>query len=164
MKYDLLHLTPDHADYARYVAQLTAEPVATQWLDDAESGHEAGNSYLMIVVAGQAAAWAGYQIEDHNGQQVLRLRDQYERHGYRREDLDGLWLYPIALAAVHEQVVYGWTGMAYSYVYRVPRALLLDHGWVDDTFDAVLGPPAGKSQRHPGAEVHQWWRMVRWPS
>ncbi len=150
----IVHLTPGHDDYARLTAPLLEEPLRSQWWADAESEHEPGTSYLMVVVdeGGEPvpAAWAGYTI---NGG-VLHCRDNYVRDAYRGRTPD---LYAVAYAARHDRVVTRVRLPAVTYLFAQPIPLHLADGWVYDT--APDSP--GVSRAHPDGEDHPWWRL-RW--
>ncbi len=133
---------------------LREEPLRTQWWEDAESEHEPGVSYLMVLAPGPdvwlvPAAWAGYRIENEAGTAVLRCLNNYVRREFRNPDL-----YPLAYEARHRLVVARFGLPAVTYLFPEPIALHEADGWVRDT-----GPSgSGQSPVNPN---HHWQRLRR---
>lgn len=136
---------------------LREEPLRTEWWEDAESEHEPGVAYLMVLVADPGsgwlvpAAWAGYRIEDEHGRAVLRCLNNYVRRGFRDRVPE---LYAVAYAARHRLVVRRLRLPAVTYLFPEPIALHEADGWVRDA-----GPDAAGTS----ADGHRWQRL-RWVS
>jgi hypothetical protein len=133
--------------YEAVVAELTAEPLASQWWQDAESYHEDGISYMVAMAADESgqlapAAWAGWRVVDG----ILKCCNNYERQGIGRRDE----LYRLAYRARHRQIVAPWRGPAVTYLFPEPIGLHLADGWYRT---GVTGPGelAG----------HVWWELRR---
>lgn len=148
---EILHLTLDHPRYDDLTAQLLAEPLATEWWADAESKHEDGIEYVMVLADGVPAAWAGWRIEVDTDafRRVLRCRNSYERRGPGRE----LGLYAHAYRERHERVVLtsGLPGLTYLYAEPIP--LHEADGWVKTGVCGV--------SKVPGLKPHPWWELRR---
>ncbi len=154
----IIHLTVDHPHFQQFVAFVGAEPIRGQWWRDAESEHEVGTAYFLVLaedLAGalQPAAWAGYRIErDDTGAPVLRCCNNYVRRSFRRHDPE---LYAEAYRARHEQGVLTCGLAAVTYLFPEPIPLHEADGWVQDT-----GPGASGISRVTGVE-HHWRRLTR---
>lgn len=151
-------LTPDDLGYAELIAELSAEPLRTQWLEDAESEAEAGTSYAVVFAedgAGKVvpAAWAGWRIVDVGGEQQLQCCSNYVRHGFRDRRPE---LYGLAYRLRHGMVVTRVAMRAFTFLYRQPIPLHLADGWTYDTPQDAPGTSVS-----PGGQVHHWWRLVR---
>lgn len=147
---ETITLTPDHPRYAEITALLQAMPLAEQWWCDAESQHEDGVSYAMVLDDDVPAAWAGWEVRGG----VLHCVSSYERRGHGR----ALGLYALAYAHRHREVVVDWTGPAVTYLYEQPIPLHEADGWRKS--GAVEGVDYGTSDE-PGVPPHRWWRLIR---
>ncbi|NUR59383.1 MAG: hypothetical protein HOV87_12045 [Catenulispora sp.] len=174
----VIHLTEEHPEYGRYAAMLCEEPLRTQWWMDAESGHEEGTSYLMVLDVDASgayvpAAWAGYAFERLDETEamfqalpremrklarlpILRCRDNYVAHGFRDRDPER---YETAYAARHQLVVSPWQGLAYTYLYDPPKTRHERDGWFADP-NSDLGHGFSSPDATSGI-VHEWWRLFR---
>jgi hypothetical protein len=156
----LIHLTPDDPDYPRIMGMLRAEPLRTQWWNDAKSKVEPGVSYLMALAEDEGgelvpAAWAGYRVDRADDGPVLWCCNNYVRHGFRNRTPE---LYAQVYGARHRQVVTVLGLPAYTYLYAQPIPLHLADGWVHDRAPDSMGmsrPPA------PDVPSQPWWRL-RW--
>ncbi len=133
---------------------LTEPTLAAEWEADAESRHEPGTCYLMVLAADASgamvpAAWAGYRIEDENGVPVLRCCNNYVRRPFRGRTPE---LYAAAYRARHRLVVRRFQLPGVTYLYEYPIGLHEADGWVKD--DA----PGSEGMSEFG---HYWWRL-RW--
>ncbi len=148
---------------------MTAEPLRTQWWDDAESRADYGVSYVVVYELDEhgvevPAAWAGWIQELDLDQRfwngaggveiVLRCCNNYVRHGFRNRTPD---LYQLAYRHRHEHVVAKLGLPAYSYLYEQPIPLHLPDGW---EYHTPIDQP-GESRARPGGELHRWWEMRR---
>lgn len=155
MSISVINLTPDLSGYPYVARALMEEPLRSQWRADAESEHEDGISYVMVLDddgTGRRhvpAAWAGYRIEDG----VLRCCNNYVRHGFRDRDPE---LYEVAYRARHDLVVAGCGLPAVTYLFPEPIPLHLADGWELDT----TPEGSGISRDIPGVE-HHWRRLTR---
>lgn len=155
----IITLKPDDPDYARIGAELSAEPLKTQWFEDAKSEFEPGVSYAMVLAedstgATVPAAWAGWNIVVDDGVEWLRCCNNYVRHGFRARQPE---LYELAYRHRHDLVVAASPRPAFTYLYRYPIPLHLADGW-----RYVTGPDKPTlSAPTPGGQVHEWWRLVR---
>lgn len=147
------------------LATLSAEPVASQWWEDAESRIDADSehtSYMVVYVPGDGgqmvpAAWAGWRIETgDDGARVLRCCDNYVRQGYRRQIPE---LYRLAYKARHRQVVAVRRMPAVTYLYPEPIGLHVADGWTIDTSPDA----AGRSTPYEGGPEHHWRRLTWTP-
>ncbi len=135
---------------------LNSEPLRTEWWDDAESEHEPGVAYLMVLARGPhgwliPAAWAGYRIEDEAGSAVLRCCNNYVRRGFRDRTPE---LYSVAYRARHRLVVSKFGLPAVTYLVPEPIALHEADGWERDP------TPLGSGQSPVNPEHH--WQRLRW--
>lgn len=147
---NILHLLPGSDVYAWFTAELSAEPLRTQWWTDAESSVDdpADASYLVAVVDRQPAAWAGYVVDFAAGE--LRCCNNYIRRGHTPD------LYEAVFRARHDQVVVPAGMPAVTYLFPEPIPLHLAYGWRVD-----VGPgAAGMSRPFPGGPLHRWQRMT----
>jgi hypothetical protein len=148
---NIVHLTPGGYWYRWLADALGAEPLRSQWWNDAESTVDdpAGASYLVAVEGGEPVAWAGYIVDGD----TLRCCNNYVRRG-RNPDL-----YARVYAARHDLVVTRLGLPAVTYLFAQPIGLHKADGWVEDT-----GPDAhGVSRAHPDGEDHPWWRLLWTP-
>ncbi len=151
---DVTALTPGTVRYASMMAQLAADPLAAEWWQDAESGVDAGVSYMMVTVAGRPAAWAGWQLIE--GGTIVKCCNNYVRRGHRNQDPE---LYKVAFLARHDQVLTRLGLPAVTYLFPEPIPLHLEYGWRLDT-----GPgSAGTSRAVRGGPLHHWRRLVWTP-
>lgn len=146
----------------------------SQWLEDAESEHEPGTSYLVAYAPDDQgrmvpAAWAGYRIETRDDGPILKCVNNYVRrehrghagynrlrkvrHGYRTSIPD---LYAHAYAARHKHVVTLLGMRAETYLFPEPIALHEADGWIRDT------SPEGSGTSRPagGGPEHHWQRLT----
>ncbi len=150
---EIIHAATGHPILDR----LCEETLAAEWWDDAESRHEDGINYLMVVDRNHPSgmlpvAWAGWRVEDENGAAVLRCCNNYVRRTHRGHVPD--W-YSIAYLARHRLVVQRLGMPAVTYLYEQPIWLHELDGWVKDT-----GPgSSGVSHAREGGEPHPWWRL-----
>lgn len=146
----IVNLSPPDRGYGRLVRVLESEPLRTQWWRDAESEHEPGTSYVVALVAGEPAAWAGWRLQPDG---VLKCCNNYVRRGYRDRTPD---LYALAYAARHRDVVLRLGAPAETYLYPEPIPLHEADGWVRDT------SPGGSGTSHAfeGGEPHHWQRLT----
>jgi hypothetical protein len=158
----LIHLIPDDPEYPGIMDLLRAEPLRTQWWNDAKSEVEPGVSYLMVLAEDDRgdmvpAAWAGYRVDQADDGPVLWCCNNYVRHGFRDRAPE---LYAQAYTARHREVVTRLGIPAYTYLYAQPIALHLVDGWVYDRSPHGRGmsrPPA------PGVLSQPWWRLLWQP-
>ena len=156
--YTVLSVAPSDPLHARLMETLSAEPIATQWWEDAESRAEPAASYMVVYVTVDGAlvpaAWAGWIIETEGGRRILRCCNNYVRRGFRNRAPE---LYALAYRARHRQVVSRKGLPAVTYLFPEPIGLHLASGWRVDT-----GPgSAGTSRSAPDGPVHHWQRL-RW--
>lgn len=159
----ILKVAPVDPDYRLLAEALLAEPLATEWREDAESWHEDGISYVVAYVPDPAngmqfvpAAWAGYRVESIDGRTVLRCCNNYVRRDCRDRSVD---LYALAYRARHREVLVpsglpGWTVL-----YPQPIPLHEADGWTRAT-----GPDAFGTSTGDGGDVHHWQVLTWTPS
>jgi hypothetical protein len=152
---EIIHVAPGNPR----IEFLQQEPLRTEWFDDAESQHERGVAYLMVLARDPAgllvpAAWAGYRIEDEAGRVVLRCCNNYVRREFRGRTPD---LYAVAYRARHDRVVRRFGLHAVTYLFPEPIPLHEADGWVRDT----SAGGSGTSRARPDGELHHWQRL-RW--
>lgn len=143
-------MSPPDPQYRRLVRLMASEPLRTQWHNDAESEHVDGVSYVVALVGGEPAAWAGWRIERDG---TLRCWNNYVRHGYRDLDPDA---YASVYAARHRDVVLRLGVPAETYLYPEPIPLHLADGWVIDPSPEA----SGTSHPYPDGPVHHWRRLT----
>jgi len=146
----IVKLSPPDFGYDRLVRVLESEPLRTQWWNDAESEHEPGTSYMVALVAGVPAAWAGWRIQPDG---TLRCCNNYVRHGYRDRNPE---LYASAYAARHRDVVLRLNVPAVTYLYPEPTPLHVADGWTPDPSP----DSSGTSRPFEGGPLHHWQRLT----
>jgi hypothetical protein len=158
----VVRVDPSSTDHAALLAELSREPLAGEWWEDAESRVDADSartSYMVIYMKGLdgravPAAWAGWRLEDDGRR--LKCVDNYVRRGYRQQDPE---LYRLVYAARHRQAVLKLRLAAETYLFPEPIGRHLASGWqIDPAPDA-----SGESAPYDGGPVHRWQRLVRTP-
>lgn len=152
----IITLTRNHPQYDQITTELCTEPLRSQWWDDAESHHEPGISYSMVIHDEVPAAWAGWTFEREDGRPVLRCCNNYVRREYRGGVPD---LYALAYAHRHRHIVTHLGMPAVTYLFPEPVALHLADGWVIDTSPGSSGTSWAREVGQ-GQEHH--WRRLRW--
>lgn len=122
---EILTLTPDHPRYVEIIAHFAAEPLATQWWSDAESRHEPGVSYALVLADDVPAAWAGWIVTEIDGIWTLKCCSNYERRGAGRER----GLYALAYNHRHRATVAPSALAAVTYLFPEPIELHEADGW-----------------------------------
>lgn len=154
---DIIMLHPADREYRHFMSVLTAEPLRTQWWNDAESRVEPGISYAMVLVDDQPAAWAGWQVVRDGGTPVLRCCNNYVRHEFRGRRPE---LYELAYRHRHQNVVARLGLPGVTYLFPEPIGLHLADGWVLDAADDACGD----SSPYTGGPVHHWRRLLWQPT